>query len=200
MVNAKKKKDSNSLVLAGIIVLVVLSLSVLVNVVQNPPVTGMGVGDESEGGAGVKKALQEGLGVVLSFFTGIEDNFVMNFVLLIVFVMLCFAFRDIFAFSGWFGDTTEWVLAIGLALIFAMAGTLRGLGVWVFRAVSTFGAITVGVSLFAMFIIFLVVHIWFSKIFLWYKTEQSRQKAIVHAGKVADAWEGLKAFGKRMTK
>lgn len=182
MVNAKKKKDSNSLIFAGIIILVVLSLSVLVNIVQNPTVTGMAFGDETEGntntkstGGSVVKELQEGISKVLSFFTG-EKDFVTNLLFLTVFIMLIYAFKDIISTVGMFGSNTSWVLGVGLSFIVAITGGLNYLATKLFQAVAAFGAISVVTSLFVVFAVWILFHF----------TVFSKLKLLIH-GKKATA-------------
>jgi len=114
---------------------------------------------------------------------------------LIIFIMLFFAFSDIFKLFTVFSTTTAYILGFGLALITAMVRVIFWLSVWIFSVAGGLGALSIALVMISAFVVFFIVH-WITggPLLKWAFKRQVTIRAIKEAQEPAAAWKKLKEF------
>jgi hypothetical protein len=113
---------------------------------------------------------------------------------LILFIMLFFAFSDIFSIFTAFSRTTAYILGFGLALITAMTRLIFLAAVWLFGITGGLGALGVAIILITALVAAVGVHLASTKLVRWATRRQIAIEAIKAAKSPAKAWKKLQEF------
>jgi hypothetical protein len=113
---------------------------------------------------------------------------------LILFIMLFFAFSDIFSIFTTFSRRTAYILGFGLALITAMTRAIFLLAIWIFGITGGLGTLAVAIILITAFLAAVFVHFGSLKLMKWVLKRKVGIQAIKEAEPVERAWLKLRFF------
>jgi hypothetical protein len=144
----------------------------------------------------ILKRIKIGWALELLFGLRPDQPIEVGIIWLILFIMLFFAFSDIFSIFTAFSRRTAYILGFGLALITAMTRAIFLLAIWIFGITGGLGTLAVAIILITAFLAAVFVHFGSLKLMKWVAKRQIAIKAIKEAQKPAEGWQKLEQFAK----
>ena len=127
----------------------------------------------------VYKTIKIGGALELLFGLRPDQPIEVGIIWLIIFIMLFFAFSDIFKLFTVFSPKTAYILGFGLAMITAMVRGVLWLSVRIFSWIGGFGAISIALVMISAFLVFIIVH-WLTggRFYNWAARRQAQLQGI----------------------
>jgi hypothetical protein len=128
---------------------------------------------------------------------GVDFNFTWTqaAIVLIIFLMLAFAFSDIFNNLTMFSTWVCYLLGFGLALIAALTRLVLTLAIYTAQITAAFGVVSVFVSLIIAFVFWVLIHLGVENLGKWIIRRQAYMKASKSATEVTTSAKFFKEFG-----
>lgn len=185
------KRECKSLKL---FLLVISTLLILTNFVQAQSYSQQGIFD---------KPLSDIFGGTTPFITGLfsglsaGDTMIQFIVIIAVFVILLFAFRDIMGLFTMFSDLTNWIIGISLALIASLTKGTYNIAYFLLSVTSVFGTLAVVLSIGVAFFAFFAVHMGLWGVRKWILQRRAMMNASQKTGDIKVAIDSMDELGEK---
>jgi len=121
-------------------------------------------------------------------------------VLVVIFVMIFFAFSDMIDGLTAFSKTTSYILGFGLAVIAALTKGILELSRWAFAITAGLGTIGVAIIILSAFVATILIHLGVGSVEGWLKRRKTLAQAGYYAAKTAAGAKIFAEMGKQAEK